>query len=132
MPLIDASAIGMRLRGLNVAVMAGYLDDQKEQLAASRANLVKLHNWAEFIKSLGVPFVMAADFNLTPDALRDSSAWLDDLGADILLANVELTCTAGKGRTLDYVVYSRCLGPLIKVEADADAAWTARRPSDQL
>ena len=122
--LIDASAVGVRLRGLNVAVIAAYMDDQKDQTFICRANLTKMHCLLTFVKAIGVPFVIAADFNVPPETLRDTTTWLDDMGADIMLAaDVQVTCTAGRGRVLDYVVCSRCLMPLLKVEVDSMASW---------
>ncbi len=41
-PQDDCSFLGLRLRGLNVAIIALYLDDQKDHAVISRANLDQL------------------------------------------------------------------------------------------
>ena len=50
-----------------------------------------------------VPFIVFADWNVTPEEMR-ASHWPRLLQMEVLQpAAAELTCTAGKGRLLDFV-----------------------------
>ncbi len=54
-----------------------------------------------------------------------STSWLDDTKADAIFPeHSDITCTIGKGRTIDYFVVSRALVPIILgVDRDLTAAW---------
>ena len=77
-----------------------------------------------FLETTGLPFVLGGDWNMTTDTLRTCSI-LDELKADIITAtDLNITCTSGRGRTLDYWVVSRCLVPLVASSVrDPQASW---------
>eukprot|EP00959_Pyramimonas_sp_CCMP1952_P286317 5986958-Pyramimonas_sp.AAC.1 len=69
---------------------------------------------ARIVKSLGVPWCLVGDFNATPEELA-RSGWLLTLKARILTPEgVNITCTTGEGRMLDYVVVPDSFRPFLK------------------
>ncbi len=73
------------LRGLNVLFGCMYLDDHKATEGISSTNLAKLHMALCTVRSLGVPCILAGDFNLTPDRLRSATTCLDELSPDVVV-----------------------------------------------
>ena len=73
-----------------------------------------------------IPYVIAADWNATPEQLQeeDWGEWLGFIRGSIVAPAVPMTCTAGKGRVLDYVVCSPVLRTLISIELDFETPWT--------
>ncbi len=63
------------VEGPQLAVIALYLDDQRDHLFVSRDNLAKLQAVLLLVKSLGVPFVIGGDFNMPP-----ADGWTPPLG----------------------------------------------------
>ncbi len=54
-PQVDDSYVGVRLRGLSVAVIALYLDNEKDRSFVSRDSVAKLQAVLLLVKSLGFP-----------------------------------------------------------------------------
>ena len=83
-------------RGLSLAyvvayfVCGGYGDVNRRRVAALRTTLI----------ALGLPYIIAADWNATPDELRDSGMLGDLVGRIRTPANATHTCTAGQERML--------------------------------
>jgi hypothetical protein len=120
----DYSVIGLRLRGMNVAIIALYLDDQKDHSVMQPSNVAKLTNLLVDIKALGLPFLIGGDLNLPPQTFAQLTTWLDDAEADIVAPPL-VTCTSGRGRTLDYLLVSRSILPLVTdVGLDPRASWS--------
>ena len=89
-------------RGISIAYATLYL----ECGGYGDTNRRRTHALKGALKELGLPYVIAGDFNMTPEEAIDSGA-LHDLGAKIVTPDgVNETCTAGQGRMLDYWIIS--------------------------
>ena len=89
-------------RGVSIAyavayfVCGGYGEVNKRRTRSLRKAL----------DELGLPYIVAADWNATPEEARDSGQ-LGDLAAKIRVpANATATCTSGQERMLDYWMLS--------------------------
>ena len=78
------------------------------------------------IKSPRVPFVIGADWNMTPDEL-DHEGWVTGIGGTVRAPDVGATCSSGKGRLLDYFVASNELAGRLEVGVDLDGPWAPHR-----
>ena len=103
----DWTPIVWHLKGLTLAVVFAYFSTGDN---AQAANQVKMAQILEFTHSIRTPFVIAADFNMEPDRLRETD-WVQGLGqkANIVVPGVEHTCTTGRGRIIDFAVISDSL-----------------------
>ena len=83
---------------------------------AQAANQVKMAQILEFTHSIRTPFAIAADFNLEPDQLWETG-WVQSLGqkANIVVPEVVHTCSAGRGRVIDFAVISDSVQPFLEV-----------------
>ncbi len=82
------------------------------------------------VKTLGAHFIIGGDFNMPPSRLKEAPTWLDDIVADMLVPELQVTCTAGKGRVLDFFVVSLCVLPMVimvEPEPDPSAQWAPPR-----
>jgi len=76
-----------------------------------------------FLSQLSIPFIIGGDMNMTPAELR-GIGWLDRIDASIIAPDVELTCTAGEGRVLDWFVVANCLLPdITSIRVVDDTPW---------
>eukprot|EP00959_Pyramimonas_sp_CCMP1952_P184339 3854828-Pyramimonas_sp.AAC.1 len=76
-------------------------------------NSRKMHNIARIVKSLDVPWLLVGDFNATPAEMA-KSGWLDVLRARVVTPEgVEVSCTSGKGRMIDYAVVPDSFRPFL-------------------
>lgn len=105
----DFACIGLRLKGMNIVIACMYLDNESPAGGLTYESLEKLRLAAICLKSIGLPFVVAADWNITPTQIIACSSWLDDVGADLVRSGLAITCTAGHGREIDYFAVSRTL-----------------------
>ena len=66
----------------------------------------------EFTHSIRTPFVIAADFNMEHDQLWETG-WVQSLSqkVNIVVPEVEHTCTTGRGQIIDYAVISDLVQP---------------------
>ena len=76
-------------------------------------------NWAIlgaigiFTHSLGIPWILAADFNMSPDVIA-ASGWLESVAGSLVFPQ-DVTCHAkGAGSIIDYFVVSSNIKPLVK------------------
>ncbi|CAK0870501.1 unnamed protein product [Prorocentrum cordatum] len=70
-------------------------------------------NIARVVKSLDVPWLLVGDFNATPTEMA-KSGWLDALRARAVTPEgVEVSCTSGKGRMIDYAVVPDSFRPFL-------------------
>jgi len=75
------------------------------------------------VKALQGPFVLAADWNCTPKELA-ATGFLALIGGSVVHP-VNKTCTAGKGRILDYFVVSLSMLPYVRVAFNVEDAATS-------
>jgi len=91
--------------------MAVYLMDG---VGLYRNNLEILHQIMALIRTIGLPFIILGDWNMTPTQLAGCT-WLADIGAAIETPrDTEITCTAGNGSLIDYAVISISIKPLLE------------------
>ena len=102
----DWTPIFWHLKGLTLAVVFAYFSTGDN---AQAANKVKLAQILEFTHSIRTLFVIAVGFKREPDQLWEAG-WLQSLGqkADIVVPEVEHTCTTSRGRVMDFSVISDC------------------------
>jgi hypothetical protein len=86
--------------------------------------LQQLKKLGKFLGQLADPYIVAADFNMTPQQL-EQTGFISKLSGTVIIApEVLFTCTSGKGRLIDYFLVSQVLVPCIKwVRAVVDTPW---------
>ena len=94
--VVDLSGFCWHLRGDSLVMMCGYC---RPSIGFAGANRERLQSWAAFLATLTVPWVLFADWNMEPEALR-ASGWLQTLGTEVdsLCPNIAETSTAGGGQ----------------------------------
>ena len=117
------TAVAVRFRGFDVLFISAYLQDT---VGLGGANAGRLQEIAAMIRSLRIPFVIGADWNMTPEEL-DHEGWVTGIGATVRAPAVGATCTSGKGRMLDYFVASNELADRLEVGVDLDGPWAPHR-----
>ena len=86
-------------------------------------NTKVLNGTATRVKALQGPFVLAADWNCTPKELA-ATGFLKLIGGHVVHP-VNKTCTAGKGRILDYFVVSLSMLPYVRGAFNVEDAATS-------
>lgn len=73
-------------------------------------------------KSLQWPWMLAGDFNVTPDELEeDAGDWLRKIGGVVVKSDSPTCRSASGGRIIDYcVIDARMAGAVVAVSADQD------------
>ena len=116
LPVEAANWTGVIVHGhINFVIIVAYL---KDGVGMNSENLALVADMVAWILATGLPWFIAADWNMTPTELIQSAA-LRELHAEVIVPmQCELTCSMGKGRMLDYVLTSRSLAPLIRVHPE--------------
>ena len=97
----DFTPVSWRLKGRNLVLAMCYLSTT---IGYTGDNVKKLNLIGSFLKSLKDLWVLAGDFNMTPEQLV-KTGWLDKVNGVIIPPfNVDHTCTAGQARIIDYLV----------------------------
>ena len=89
------------------------------------ANTERVRSLSSFVLTLADPWVILADFNMTPEEML-ATGWPERVGGCIVTPrNVSATCDQGRGRMLDYaVVYTRAAHRLqVQVNATLEVPW---------
>jgi hypothetical protein len=74
-------------------------------------NLELLHQLFLLIKTVGLPVILAADWQAEPHEVA-GTGWLQQTGLQLVVPSGTLaTCSAGKGRLLDYFAVTESLAP---------------------
>ena len=122
----DIEAAVLHLKGLKLLVVSLYL--RPGGLLRSGRNAARLHDLAFLTEQLQLPWIACADWNATPGELKEAG-WLDTLRAEVHQPEgVELTCTAGMGRILDYALAGRGASRLVRSYREAEGTpWKAHR-----
>ncbi|CAK0816536.1 unnamed protein product, partial [Prorocentrum cordatum] len=108
--LRDTTVVLWRFHGVTFAFIVCYLDCS---IGMAGTNSRKMHNIARIVKSLDVPWLLVGDFNATPAEMA-KSGWLDVLRARVVTTEgVEVSCTSGKGRMIDYAVVPDSFRPFL-------------------
>eukprot|EP00974_Lingulodinium_polyedra_P088384 8569980-Lingulodinium_polyedra.AAC.1 len=99
-------------------------------LGISHPKNVKVWNAAfDAAVSSGLPFIVGADWNTSPQEVEDMIA-TTGVGAIVVAPEDELTFVADKGGSrIDFFVISKTLAPLVKsIEVDKDSSIKGHRP----
>ncbi|CAK0800628.1 unnamed protein product [Prorocentrum cordatum] len=108
--LQDISVVLWRLHCATFAFIACYLDCS---IGLVGINAKKLTTIIRIIKSLDVPWLLVGGFKATPSEMS-RSGWLDALQGEVITPEgVEVTCTSGKGRIIDYVIVLHGFCPFV-------------------
>ena len=107
---VDWSAAVLRLRGTNVIMVSVYLTCG---IGVAAENISKMQSIALYVKQARLPFIIAGDFNMSPQSVLESG-WPTQLGAYVLAPEGCITCTTGSGSVLDFAVISACLQPVVQ------------------
>jgi len=95
-----------------------------------KANMAKLSNLGAILKTVQAPWIVAGDWNCTPQQLA-KTGWLELVDGEVVTAyNTDYTCTLGVGRMIDFVVVShraRHLLPANSIKADFGAVEVQAR-----
>ena len=97
--------------GTRILILDVYMDQHDGTGLKNRAIMMMIGILTE---TMGIPFVVAGDMNMTPQKMADTG-WVDSIMGKIV-ATEEATCrptAAHTGRVLDYFVISDWLAPLV-------------------
>lgn len=109
---------------LYVGLGLGYRDSPYEN-----ANWLVLAALAAAVQRCSSPWVLAGDWNLSPEAL-EASGWVDNVGGLVIRPN-EHTRLAGSGSCIDFFVVDKRLAPFFgKAEVVHGATIKTHRPVD--
>ena len=83
--------------------------------------LPKLSEIGSYVTNVGIPFVIAGDWNVLPFGLLESS-WPARIKGEILLpCDVEISCISG--RLIDYAVCHRSIVKIAKLQSFVEGLW---------
>ena len=110
---------GIQIQALaNFVIVTAYF---KDGIGMTGQNLGMLSKILAWVRAVGLPWLIVADWNTTPQLLAQSGA-LHGIDSKIIIpANCEATCSSGIGRILDYVVASAHMAKLIEVRLELEA-----------
>ena len=115
----DIIAGTWRSKQTSIVVIGAYFDTSSQN-----QRIVQLKKVGCFISQLASPFILAADFNMTPKELAQTGFLRKLKGAVLKVPDAAFTCTTGKGRILDYFIVSEVLIPAIKwIMVLLDTPW---------
>ena len=102
----------------NFAAVTAYF---KHGIGMVGENVVRLMEILGWLKGTGLPWLIIADWNVTPKELLDSGYLQTMKGHVVTPEGMAATCSAGSGRMLDYAAASPEMTRIIKVTACKDA-----------
>jgi len=104
-------ATTLRLKGVTLLVIVAYLFDG---INLGGCNLALMAAIGRLVSTMGLPFLLAGDFNMDPETL-ERSGWAQQLGGTCLATGLPYTCRGGAGkanRILDYIMVSSKVLPM--------------------
>ena len=119
----DWSAVVIRAQGVSYVFLCAYFI---HTIGPVGPNLKRLTAIATFLINTGLPFIVAADWNMVPKQLL-GSGFLDLVSGDIRACeNVEYTCNSG--RNIDYIVVKRSFSSAVRsVRTSSITPWEAHK-----
>ena len=98
-----------------------YLD---KGIGPTGRNLIKLAELQTFLLKTSRHFVILADWNFEPHQLAELD-WLSSIqGEIIMLSELQITCSSGSGRMLDFAVISKGFVPIVRgFRGDLTTPW---------
>ena len=116
----DWICIPIRTKGVTFLYVVAYLTPS---IGATGVNVVKLQELLNFLLKDGRPFVIAADWNMTPAELNGAKDWLTKLNAGILIPK-DVVSTCNSGRLIDYVVVRNDFrDAVLRLEPEDNVPW---------
>jgi len=111
----------LRLQGAAVAVGVAYLHTGVED---GPENMEVLGQLGQSLSATGLPFIVAADWDMEASTLR-STGWLDRLSGEVVaIPGDDSTCAAGSGRLIDFFVVSKRFSAAVQAKGqDMEAPW---------
>ena len=104
----------LRTKGVSVLFVLVYLRTGEEMSDQNAAILQQIFLvCAHFAGQV----IVGGDWQMEPQTVA-GSPWISRLGLKFLVPNVDATCTAGRGRIIDYFIVSEGLHPFIFVEPE--------------
>jgi hypothetical protein len=118
--LLDIAPMRLELAGVDLLVIAVYM---RPGPGVGGCNSARYQHLASLITTLGGVWTVFADWNATPQELRDSG-WTNVLGADIWSPEeTTATCNVGAKRHIDFVVASKSASALFKSLSVISLMW---------
>ena len=106
---------GVIVRGaINFVVVVAYFKHGIGMTGPNIGLAVDIFSWAT---STGLPWLVIADWNATPEELLKAQILADNM-AIVVPEDCAVTCSMGQGRIIDYVVASDSMSRLITVTTD--------------
>ena len=93
----DWDAVVLRMQGYSILLVQIYLTNG---LGPAQDNLVKMHEVESCIRAVGLPAVVAGDWNMEPDGLS-SSGWMDRVDGQLATPQGTAATCANGGRLTD-------------------------------
>ena len=104
---------GVTIQGLiNFLVISAYF---KDAIGMKEENLGMLTEIPSWVVATGLPWLIVADWNVAPEQLAESSGLSGVEAVIIPPKDAVITCSAGKGRVLDFAVASSSMAPMVEV-----------------
>ena len=114
------TATVVRMKGYDVLFISVYM---QTGVGPQGTNLHRMAQIAALVNTMAIEFVIAGDWNMTPDELRTSDFDQCISGTIVEPGDAEFTCAQG-GRTIDYCIVSRSLVGSFQLKVDKGAPWS--------
>ncbi|CAK0811185.1 unnamed protein product [Prorocentrum cordatum] len=106
-------------RSGNLVVIAAYLEPRRQIEGAVHDKLLSL---GAFVTMLTDPWIILADWNMTPEQLA-ATEWLAKWNATIVRAPGSATCDKGQGLTLDFALVKTGIEHTISIRQCPTVPW---------
>jgi len=114
-------ATAVRCSGFDLVVVVAYLE---AGVGFAGSNPERLKEIEEEVKLFKTPWLIIADWNMTPEELSETGFLAAVGGLVFLPADVSFTCGNGPGRMLDYVVAPGWVCRMLTLTADKEGPWS--------
>ena len=109
----------LRTKGVSVLFILLYLRTGEEM---SDENAAIIQQIFLICAQFAGPIVVGGDWQMEPHTVA-ASPWVKTLHLKFLIPNVDATCTAGRGRVIDYFLVSESIFPHMTITADYAVDW---------
>ena len=108
----DVTGLYWHVRGMPFVLLVAYMDPS---VGSHGSNTGKYEYLLSIVRALGVPWMIYADWNLTPEQMVDSG-WLQWFKGKLRVPeDMSFTCTIRPRRMIDYLMVSEEMDPFVKV-----------------
>ena len=120
---MDLVSVILRFRGVDILYLQSYY---LSKVGLGVENIKRLKATSRMILSFGLPFVLAADFNMRPEQLARSN-FLSLVHGVIIQPSGDrgepMSATSIGGNLIDYIVGSATLAPAISPVTICSSSW---------